>query len=298
MSVNEDELNRLLMSTPLGGRKVVTLGVLDTSEEAYAIPATAGKLEEEWKVARSLLSSTGRWPVMVTCWGGDIEREDLFSRFYFEEDAPQDDVSPTEIIRRAESLSPEQVLHGLAQTPDILPLEEDLEVELEVTQLEFGGQPSEAEIRAFIEKQEPDSFELDRFLLDWELERGLEWDPKLFRQGSFEPDSGYLVFLPVSSSWDSLAYIHWYGCGRFNTEQMIALGRSWEQRYGAELWAHYGTMLQCFVSTPPETIDQAWSLSREHYLVSPDTFIVPGISIRQYAVGLRSHGDWFLHERP
>lgn len=54
-----------------------------------------------------------------------------------------------------------------------------------------------------------------------------------------------------------MAYLRWYGTSDYGAEHYIALGRSWERRFGAELVAHYGTMLQRLVSRPPETIQDA-----------------------------------------
>lgn len=299
MAVSASELNQIFASTPLGGREIIRLGVLDTPEEAYIIATSLKSLEGDWRIARSQLASIRRWPLAVTSWGSSNPvEEDFFSRFYFQEETSQADVSPREIIKRSLSISPETALENLVQADDCWPLEEVIEYELEAAQLQFGRRPSESDVRALMQERESNRFELDRLLLHWELERGLHWNPEDARQEWYEQEPSYLVFLPVSSAWESLAYIHWYGCLRFTTEEAIVLGRSWERRYGAELWAHYGTMLQCFVSKPPQDIDAAWALAREHYLAAPYTTIAPGISLRQYAVGLLNHGNWFLHERP
>jgi hypothetical protein len=105
------------------------------------------------------------------------------------------------------------------------------------------------------------------------------------------------LFLPCSNGWDALAYIHWYG-SYDGSENYIALGRSWEERFGAELVAHHGTMLQCLVSRPPQTIEEAWPLACEHDLVAECTLALSGISLRDYTRALVGWDRWFLHERP
>ncbi len=76
------------------------------------------------------------------------------------------------------------------------------------------------------------------------------------------------------------------------------MGRHWEQRYGAELVAHYGTMLGCFVRNPPNNLSEAFELAKEHYAMAPYEFYVSSMSLRDYARGLVGSYSWFLHERP
>ena len=72
----------------------------------------------------------------------------------------------------------------------------------------------------------------------------------------------------------------------------------WEQRYGAELVANWGTMLQLVVSRPPGTIEDAFALACEHQVFSVSTLGLPGVSIRNHARSLLHRHDWFFHERP
>ncbi|WP_291467436.1 DUF4253 domain-containing protein [Acidovorax sp.] len=74
--------------------------------------------------------------------------------------------------------------------------------------------------------------------------------------------------------------------------------RGWRELHGAELWAHYGTMLEFAVGRPPRDFDTALALAREHDLAAPCTLALPGIALRHHALGLVGHGTWFLHERP
>lgn len=139
---------------------------------------------------------------------------------------------------------------------------------------------------------------LDRWLLDWELGNGRTGDPSEMRLEWFTPDTAFVIFLPTSSSWETLAYLNWCGTNCHGTEYFIALGKSWEQRFGAELVADYGTMLQCLVSRPPADPHEAWELAREHDLAAPSNLALPGLPMRHYARGLVGHDRWFLHERP
>ena len=55
------------------------------------------------------------------------------------------------------------------------------------------------------------------------------------------------------------------------TERLIATLASWPDRYGAELVAHWGTMLHFVVTRPPNTLEDASNFALEHDLVAPGT---------------------------
>jgi hypothetical protein len=55
-----------LAGTPLDDRPVIDLPILDTGECAYAIEIAGTEVESAWRVARSLVGETGRWPLVVT----------------------------------------------------------------------------------------------------------------------------------------------------------------------------------------------------------------------------------------
>ena len=71
---------------------------------------------------------------------------------------------------------------------------------------------------------------------------------------------------------------------------MIAILERWETRYGAELVANHGTMLQWIVANPPRTLEECWELTVEHELVAPDTFILPAVSMRERCSAVRRGG--------
>jgi hypothetical protein len=74
----------------------------------------------------------------------------------------------------------------------------------------------------------------------------------------FEPDNCSLLLLPTASSEEVLAYVSFYGGeGPGGHERLIALLRSWRERYGAEMVACWGTMLQLQVNAPPQTLEDA-----------------------------------------
>jgi hypothetical protein len=298
----------ILSATPLGARELVELPVLDTPERAYAMELSPDEMEEMWDVARGLVAETGRWPLITTTFGdGETLEEklsdaDLFSRSgYYGANADVDDVSPRALLAAADAVDVAAFLRRRTAELQRLTSVEEIEHELERTREYCGSAPGRDDVaRARVDGQPITTcHQLDRWLLGWELAHGSSSDPTAERITEwFNPDPypAILLFLPTPNPWDALAYIPFWGAGGHGSEHYVALGRQWHERFGAELFAHFGTMLECFVSRPPTTIDEAWELGRQHDLIAQST--LAGSSLRHYAAGLVNYDRWFLHERP
>lgn len=301
------ELQKILADTALKDCAMAKLPILDTGEIALALEINAKVIESSWKIARAQLPATGRWPLVTTGWSGKqgtleerIADEDPFSRFYFEEAPNTGDVRPRALIAASQKVDVAKFLKDLrAENEAEDDLADLLTVERESTQLACGKTPSTTELEQARINGDPirTRSQLDRWLLEWELMQGCQVDPSLGRQEWFQPDQAILLFLPTVSSWEALAYLSFYGAYQ-GAEKYIALGKTWEQRFGTQLVAHYGTMLQCLVARPPPDARSAWTLALEHDLVAPCTLALPGIALRHYAAGLAKSERWFLHERP
>ena len=108
-----------------------------------------------------------------------------------------------------------------------------------------------------------------------------------------------LVLLPIAEPCDAAAYLSFFGAeGDGRHEGLVRLMRDWQQRYGAQLVASWGTMLQFAVTSPPQTLEDAHALALQHVTVAPCTTVMPGVAVRDLAHDLRRSGGWFLHERP
>jgi hypothetical protein len=302
-----DHIRAIIENSPLVGREIVEIPILDTGESAFAIQIAKGEVEPMWRAARAMIESTGRWPVASCAWSrgatwrDSLLSEDFFSRFYYHEAPGAKDVSPRALLRLADEVDVDAFVEALADEREgYFGIDEAIAFEIETTQHACGIAPSPEEIAdartgdAAIDTHRT----LDHWLMHWEAARRVPADPSLGRQDWFEQDPAALLLLPVANPWDTLAYLHWFGSSQPGAQYYIALGRRWHQRHGAELVAHYGTMLQCLVSQPPTTLDEAWRLAREHDLAAPCTLALPGIALRHHAIGLIGHDRWFLHERP
>ena len=88
----------------------------------------------------------------------------------------------------------------------------------------------------------------------------------------FSMDAPYLGLLACDRSADTVTALGWQGpanrgdpIGRYSA----VLGK-WEEQYGIRVAALFGASLECSVSRPPRTLDQALDLAVEHLAFCPD----------------------------
>lgn len=308
----------LLSGTAFESAQVISLAIPETRSSAFVLEVDLTNYLDAWSFMRSHLNQTKRWPVVIACWSqhpGNWQRsvinDDLFSRFYFQEEVSQTggDFSPEAIIARAERVDQERFLAAKNEQSQVETsldqLIESLEHCLEETQERFGTAPAKVEVETFIQTRQLRShLDLEKWLFNWEL-------TQLESEQRFQPfDTRYLdwyepvnqpmalVLLPTCDSWNALAYLHWYGGCAAGSDTAITFLKHWHQHYGAELVCHYGTMLQLQVSQRPTTPEAALQLAWEQEALAECTTILPGVSLRDHARALLQVDRWFLHERP
>ena len=300
-----EELIDLLSKTSLDDRPVATLPVLNTDESALVIDILPAEIDTAWSALRGLIDETGRWPIVSSAWGstsGILEKrlaeEDPFSRFYYKEAPGADDVSPRGLIEKSRLVCPDEFVAQLdansAKEMDDGWAAEWLEEELDKCMTTIGRLPEQDELDHSIVHP---VIRVDRWIFDQLLASGKPPEYQVRQFEWYQPSNAHLILLPVTSSWEALAYCHFFGAYE-GSEYYIAVGKRWEEKYGAELVCHYGTMLQCRVQNPPRDPAEAWQLAREHDLLSSNTLASTGTSIRDYARGLTGMTRWFLHDRP
>jgi uncharacterized protein DUF4253 len=170
--------------------------------------------------------------------------------------------------------------------------------QLEQTRRHVGAAPAVEEVLAL--DLRPDHVALERWLLDWEESRQSTRAPEPgLHLDWFEPDNCTMLLLPTAISDEVPAYLSFHGAhGAGGHERLIALLRSWRERYAAEMVACWDTMLQLRVSAPPRQLDEAFQLAVEHWIAARHTAARPGVSIRDHARALLGRTEWFLHDRP
>jgi hypothetical protein len=263
---------------------------------------------------RARVGQTGRWPVLTMpwqmgesdSWEEQVRDGALFSRFYFEEerrDSRKSD-TPDAIVQAAAGLNIAAAF-GTFREDSSLTAEEYLGIAVKDTQQQFGQAPVISDPVDFMNKNRLRSYEdVERWFFDWEIahcqnpldlpEYGLmhlSWfDPKPLPQA--------LLLMPSPRGWEVPAYISWFGAYLCNSQFIVALLKEWHCLYGAELVAHFGTMMQFKVARRPQTAEEAFHLAWQQHMVAPCTTILPGVSVRDHARALLHTDKWFLHEKP
>lgn len=303
-----EDIRELLKGTFLEDAMMMELEIPRTTDIAIAIAVNSENAIEAWKLLKSHISQTERYPVLATFWNKysgskslskfeawqkAMIEEDLFSRFFFDGDYLEK-LSPEEIIAR-EDLYTQNDLTQFLDSQDrnyAESFEERMNWELEDAKASFGNAPSEAEIKAAGIKTMVD---LERYLLKWE--QNLNLNPSLYYsyQDWCELDKTMpLILLPNPHSWNALAYMHWYG----GSKNSIYLLKQWQEEYGAELVCLYGTVLQLFVERKPSSIEEAFELASQQIAMASWRFSKSGVSIRNHARALLNLDRWLLEDNP
>jgi hypothetical protein len=299
-----ESISKLLEGSFLADQELHQLEIDESDQIAFLINVESAKALEAWQLMRSLLGQTKRYPIISYGWASD----DFFSRFYYKYedfDTKIYDTSPESIISQVPMIDLEKFLE-IRKIKNSEYLEDENSLSLQETLGQFGDCPNESYIRELIDNDSICSiFDLEKWLFSWELQN-FQYDGAIdplddsYTDCWFDPGSPKLplLLLPIDNSWDSLAYLHWYGACSAGSALAIGFLKKWYQQYNAELVCHYGTILQFYVGNPPTNPEAAFELAWEHVALAECTTLLPGISLRNHARSLLNAKRWFLHERP
>jgi hypothetical protein len=294
----------------LESAQTLALEIPLSTQQAYAIEVTADNKHQVWQHFKNRQDALGVYPVLTATWGPQgaawsvhVTAEDFFSRFYFAEESPGQDLSPEAIIARAAHAHSESILadHNNRYSED---LKDYVSIYTEAFVYEFGEHPDEAEIfQAIATEQIQDYFALGQWYWNWAINtlgvERLSQTSSIFLN-AYEPtgQTELLLLLPTTTSEAVIAYMHWYGACNTSTEKAMQLLKQWHDRYGAEIVAHYGTMLHLKVKKKPESPAEAFVLATEQEAFAPCTTVLSGATLCDLAIALMHRESWFLHERP
>jgi hypothetical protein len=213
--------------------------------------------------------------------------------------------SPQAILQASTDLDVDKLFANFRED-DSISIEEYLELSLDDTESRFGKSPDILGNPAlFLKNNSLATFEdVERWLFEWEQANCLNpltlSETGLSHISWYEPvyEKQALLLMPSPNSWDVPAYINWYSSYLCNSQFIVALLREWHTKYGAELVAHFGTMLQLNVMRQPQTAEDAFHLAWQQHMIAPCTTILPGVSPRDHARALLKTKQWFLHQRP
>jgi hypothetical protein len=294
-----------LEGTVLGGRPVEVFDIPLHDMSAFAVAIAPDEVVAGWTAARGLLEVSGRWPVATASWNlGPVDPAELFSRFPFEASS-QHDAAPMAVVARAEAIDvAEHIAERLAVLREDEPVDEWIDHEVGETYAKFGVAPSVEQVRhAIADEGLQGRVDLDHWLFGWELANFEEpislQPPDLGYQDWYQPSGqqSAIVFLPTPRPWETLSFMSWWASELAGgNEPLVGVLHDWYQRFGVELVAHWGTMLQIVVSRRPGDPEAAWSLALEHELIAPSTLHL--LPVREHARTLLQADRWLLHERP
>jgi hypothetical protein len=295
MRFDADLVNARLGATALAGAAMTEVPLLDASTWVVDLPE--GDLLLIWVQARDAFADLGLHPVAITTWGeqGDWTAADPFDRFFYE-----DGVEPDGVIAGARTLSVEDALGHFA-TEDAWTVEnwdDVVESQLSLTRQHYDVAPDPTTVA---DVTPGDEIGLERRLFEWEEALRPTLTPDVNASyGWFQPDAPVgLVLLPLAEPSHAAAYLSFYGAeGPGGHEALTRLMGSWQERFGAQLVASWGTMLQFVASNPAATLDDAFDLAVQQWRVAPCTTVLPGEGVRQLARHLWRGERWFLHGRP
>lgn len=250
----------LLDGTELRARTIVSIPVPDSVQAGFAVQIEAAELLPAWEIGRDLVEKSQRWPVVVASWTrGKSSWASAFESNNLFNRFPYSHGS------KSLHMSPDAIIRRAGDVDAALVLDTLIQ-----------GNPNLVE-------EPDDELSTDGEHLKWFTPPGLPLA---------------LLFLPTASGSDALAYVHYYGATARDSANFVAILRRWRAHWGAELVAHYGTVLQFVVERPPRSFQAAYSLAREQIVVAPCTTALQGISVKAHAAALVGRATWFLHERP
>ena len=312
-----DSISEVLQDTFLADHKMYPFEIQQSEHLAFGLEVNWARGLDAWKLMRSLLPITGRYPVLVMdSISDDYAPDTWFDRQAYEEEAAEGLIQSTAadtIIAEAETVDRatflERFQDEIAEDVESDYLWNDLICVLEEVAEELGKGPSEAEIRKLLDDGVVRSpFELEKWLFNWELQNvethrptmdtpiyGDLWDVYGWG-GEMEPRTVSLFLLPTQHSWETLAYWPWSGSSTIGTTVVMSFLKAWNQQYGAELVWNCGMTLRLKISQKPTVTDEAFQLACEHYSLAPYTLDAPGVLLRRHAEDLFVFDGWELIE--
>lgn len=271
-----DDVSRMFRGTVLEG-----LPVRQGDGDVLLVTGVPpGRVLDSWRAARQALPFTGRWPVAVAPeWSMGFPT-----------------ISSDELMEfEAKVLAMDDSRVFARWANEVPSSQRDWHQYLEAR---FSG----AELRVAMAAELPDPV-LDDDVDRWIHERLTGSEPLLMsaeqermhigRQDWFQPELVDLALLPTISPWMAGAWLDYFGAGSDMVPLVAALQR-WNIRWGAELVASWGTMLQFTVGRRPRQGEEAWELAGE--------LLAWGGSLQmsqwELAFALARIDTWFLHDRP
>jgi hypothetical protein len=259
-----------------------------TGHLVLAIPCTLEEATTLWTAAVDLLPATGWYPVITY----DDEYLDCPELAFIGASMP---AAPSD------GATIERMVDGYFRHLRNPVSEDDMRLELALTQRVLGAAPDIAEVQAVFRDYSPSRLALERWLFDWELAHGSATNREVLDQ-SVKPlfsreipgFTNYLCFLPTSNAWQASGYIAYMGGEEDRVAEFSGAVLRWEQEFDAQLALIGSVTAEFAVGRPADTPDKAWQLALEQKAFGRSN----QVRFRWLAAGLMTATSWRLYERP
>jgi hypothetical protein len=301
MLTTAESLQSALAGGPLEGRRVLSVPVEGSDDAVFAVECGADELLAVWSDARGRVDTTGRWPVLATDWGGG-GLEDVLTPWQRAHPGVTADSIRVDGARQASAAA---ITWKLSRGGALIERPADVSYQVRKTQEALGIEQGSPDVPDWMTRGSWTFF--DHWLFRWELEQvgttELARRVEQAHNGPFEwfipPEPILLLFLPTADGFETPAYLSFYGMeGPAGSARLIALLRDWKRQFGAELVAHWDTMLQFLVDRPPADADEAWDIAWQHDVIANSFLGQSSVELRHHAAMLMREKKWFLEERP
>ncbi len=299
--------NELLSRTSNPRAEHVSFALECFSSLVHAICVDHSNARSMWSELRCQFDASGYWPLIASYitngppgpWKEVVLNESgqLFSRFSFQEEVDarlpgMRSAEPEDIVEASRSSDPLREIMRFQERQGGTAAEHAMWI-CDALQRAFGAAPEPQQLlRALSAQSKSPWADLQRLAFDWLETRG----PGLSKMHDpywHEPvDPLAILLLPIGASCEALAYIHWWGCHTIGTPSVIRLMRGWEERYGAELMCHYGTVLHLNVAAPISSASEAFEVASEIETICMESGFI------ESAADLLGATHWHLHNRP
>jgi uncharacterized protein DUF4253 len=238
-----------------------------------------------WQEAYALLPATGRYPLLVTDWGGEL-------RMLSEPGAGPTAERLAELDRAARTVDP-WTAH-LAAESRLVPKENAGGFASGYRGLDLTAEV-QRKLKYPITQQELGRWIYKRVLTDPDMRtQVVSGVSDVVQTGHwYTPDNVSLLLLPTDLPWLAGFWASYHGATG-SPEETAAVLWQWHDSWDARLVASWGTMLQFIVHRPPTAGIEAWTVAGQILSLARSE----ELQRWELAMVLPDGNAWFLHDRP
>nr|WP_319396600.1 DUF4253 domain-containing protein [uncultured Desulfobacter sp.] len=101
--------------------------------------------------------------------------------------------------------------------------------------------------------------------------------------------------VPTPNSWEVPAYLFYGGWNECpSAEEHVAILKYWNEKFGAEIITVKNDVIECTVSSPPQTRDEAMALANEQFFYCADIVYQGTDNLANLASILKGGKTWFF----